>query len=79
MKNGDLPAGPITATEIAYRTIKKEGIEDYVMVYGGLSKREAFAVMAMQGLTAQGEKNPEGAAALSIDMADALLKALEEE
>ena len=64
MSNGDLTASP-NSTEL----------------YGGLTKREHFAAMAMQGLMS----NPNSfytershAAEDAVDLADALLKTLEE-
>ena len=80
MDNGDMPATPIA--------VAKGPDGDFVTSddYGtgwGLSKREHFAGLAMQGLcTSQDEGgewrgDPVTAATLSVEYADALLKALE--
>lgn len=69
--------------EPAYPSNDKTGM-DYTINHGGLTKRELFAAMAMQGLCA----NPETYAAASnasedeiarwsVQQADALLAALE--
>lgn len=50
-------------------------------VFGGLTKREYFAAMAMQGLMASdfhGEIGFDACALVAVKQADALLKALEE-
>ena len=68
MNNADEPASPIVETN-----------ED-VCVSIGLTKREQFAMAAMQGLLADSETNyskVEFMAAEAVYCADALLKALE--
>lgn len=49
--------------------------------YGGITKRELFAAMAMQGLLANGHKGgffgPAGTAKEALSIADALLSALD--
>lgn len=77
MKNADMPAHPSTMR--AGDVEKSEG---------GLTKREHFAAMAMQGILANptGQQEPEGAppeavieivALASVNFADALLAELE--
>lgn len=73
IKNGDLPASPISydARMMAAYT-KGEAI--------GLTKREYFAAMAMQGLLAKhgdDDYQAEQIAGYAVAHADALLKALE--
>ena len=65
IKNGDMPAMPTQAN----------GGD----VYGGLTKREQFAMAAMQGLLAMGfecQGAPEDMAAHAVVVADALLAEL---
>jgi hypothetical protein len=45
----------------------------------GLTKRELFAAMAMQGYVASGNKNEEWTAIASVKQADALIAELEKE
>lgn len=47
-----------------------------IFEYRGLSKRELFAAMAMQGLAATWDSHNYGLATRSVEVADALLKAL---
>ena len=73
MNNGDLPAAPLSA-EASRR------IDDGVYIYIGLTKREAFAMAAMQGLLAGGADNDSGIGEntdTAVYYADALLAALE--
>lgn len=73
IKNGDMPAMP---TQVNGGDI-----------YGGLTKREYFAGLAMQGLLANaywnepeyGPRTPESVAIASEEYADALLKELNNE
>lgn len=68
MKNGDQPAIP---NALAVRT------NDGYMSTSGLTKRELFAAMAMQGLMANGEMLSHERAAYAVEHADDLLAALE--
>jgi len=70
MSNGDTPASPV----------KPEVINGRTQVYLGLTKREHFAAMAMQGLlaTPQFLQDTPSLSAASVEIADALLKALEQ-
>lgn len=69
MKNGDLPAMPIQI----------DGGEQYATVaYEGLSKREMFAMAAMQGILSCDNSEFTNVAAISaVAHADALLAELE--
>lgn len=76
IKNGDLPAMPITTDEAICQmtgTTKPE--------FSGLTKREQFAAMAMQGLLSNSFQGPhrdyKPLAIESITYADALLAELE--
>ena len=69
MKNGDMPAMPIEIN----------GFGQYAPeVYGGLTKREMFAMAAMQGLLSRESGRPTDIAGYSVSYANQLLKALEE-
>jgi hypothetical protein len=84
IKNGDMPAMP---TKISINRNTGEivpyqfGNDDYVGI--GLTKREQFAAMAMQGYIAGGESDQcyltIGAMKDCVKAADALLAALEGE
>ena len=72
MKNGDMPAMPIEIN----------GFGQYAPeVYSGLTKREMFAMAAMQGilssLTDDSDMSPSELARCSVRNADALLAELE--
>jgi len=78
MKNGDYPANPTESVEDSgapyYKKIPSKG----------LTKREAFAVAAMQGWLARCANvphtitlSPESMSDVAVSMADALLKELE--
>ena len=72
IKNGDLPAMPITTGEAICQmtgTTKPE--------FSGLTKREQFAAMAMQGLLFKHDVNINNVARLAVDVADRLLAQLE--
>jgi len=69
MENGDKPAIPCT---IEQDSMGRNAIQ---VVMSGLSKREYFAAMAMQGLLANG--NP-WTFKECVDMADEVLNVLEE-
>ena len=82
MKNSDMPAmATITKTHPSYD--KQEQGVFYHETEGGLTKREKFAAMAMQGYIASvgivGGISPsdEDMARYSVEMADALLAELE--
>ena len=65
MNNSDMPAMPVSG-DMRYDTI-----------YSGLTKREHFAGLAMQGLCSDPNMNALGLVELAVVTADALLKALE--
>jgi hypothetical protein len=79
MNNGDKPAAPIDFKySVAHGSLKK--VHE---MHSGLTKREAFAMAAMQGFLAGDgfeflAKSEETIAMWSVSMADALLAALEE-
>ena len=77
MKNGDIPANPIIDK---HGYVRKSDFDCEQRCYG-LTKREHFAIEAMQGLLASERPNyssdPEGNARMALENADALLKALE--
>lgn len=62
----------------AHPTVKVTEHGDIGAIDGGLTKREYFAGLAMQGLCANGT-DPEDLAKISVEYADALLKELEDE
>ncbi len=74
MNNGDMPASPKDV--IGYT----ESGPSVRVSYDGLTKREHFAVLAMQGLLGHPDcdVDPESSADWAVKCADALLKALEE-
>ncbi len=76
MNNGDMPANPIIGdTEGFIDFLQKiKGGRNY-----GLTKREQFAMAAMQGLIGLTSVSSEVLAKASIDAADALLKELSNE
>jgi len=74
MNNADMPINALVATDALARSMRYEGIEDTIKSLGGLTKRECFAVMAMQGLLSNGTRAL--VASESVDIADALLKEL---
>jgi len=79
MKNRDMPAMPIPSVEI-YGSMDSEGVKDSLAVFGGLTKREHFAGLAMQGLLSTVKCNPTNKYAIeAVNMADALLEALEKD
>ncbi len=72
MKNGDLPAMPVSTSESICQmtgTLKPE--------FAGLTKREMFAMAAMQGLFVKEDVNINNAARFAVEIADALLAELE--
>lgn len=77
IKNGDLPVTPITANKLHESTCSNGYWERASM---GLTKREYFAAMAMQGLLAKhgdDDYQAEQIADYAVAHADALLKKLE--
>jgi hypothetical protein len=68
MSNGNDPAMPASADDVERGS------------YIGLTKREHFAAMAMQGLlaTGNGSNRPANTSSIALTHADALLKALEQ-
>jgi hypothetical protein len=58
---------------VAARVLKVEGLEQRA---GGLTKREYFAALAMEGLIVTLATHPEDAARLAVRHADQLIEAL---
>lgn len=78
MKNSDLPAMPVPLTEDMTRLIDNhEALDNYMAIFSGLTKREYFAGLAMQGLFAKHDVDINNAARYAVLMADALLAELE--
>ncbi|RZZ85669.1 hypothetical protein [Pseudoxanthomonas winnipegensis] len=78
MKNGDMPANPVDGVKVIGLGMKGEHIE--IQLGLGLSKRELFAAMAMQGYCSvhEGWDQPtHEVARCSVAIADALLAELE--
>lgn len=78
MKNADRPAAPLSGN--AYDDFAAyDGTSEtsYNPECQGLTKREYFAGLAMQGLSLSGDTSSD-IAKQSVDLADALLKQLEE-
>ena len=78
MKNSDMPASPTLYME------QSNGSGELYSDNAGLTKREAFAMAAMQGWLARcanvphtHKLEPESMAEVAVGMADALLKQLE--
>ena len=72
MKNENSPAFPISEEET-------DRIDQGIKIYTGLTKREHFAAMAMQGLISEiNVHNYKDLAEYSVRAADALLKELEQ-
>ena len=69
--NGDMPAG--VCPDVYHENGQIE------TGHGGLTKREHFAALAMQGLLACEDRRPEGLIREAVEHADALLAALEQE
>jgi len=79
MKNSDMPAAPCSIK--ANEQMKNLGMACDIDALG-LTKREAFAMAAMQGLLPklQGHAvSSEDVATCSVELADALLKELDKE
>lgn len=80
MKNGDLPAMPIQLTDDMTGIINApEAFDNYMDVFSGLSKREMFAMAAMQGYCADGGLDYcfKTIAESAVGVADSLLAELE--
>jgi len=77
-QNGSTPAMPIYLTEAIIRAAEN-GADEVVDRVSGLTKREMFAMAAMQGLRACTDEVylAEDLARHSVDYADALLAELE--
>jgi len=83
MNNADSPASPfqINPSELAIQQAKVGGQVLEPFHYHGLTKREAFTLAAMQGLSANPIYNKEPShliAGWAVEQADETLKALEE-
>lgn len=74
--NGDLPAMPIYLTD-AIIGAAENGADEIVNRVAGLTKREQFAAMAMQGLFAKDDVNINNVARFAVYIADALLAELD--
>ena len=91
IKNGDMPAMPMQATnkliEMVSTCESDSALDSYISTFGGLTKREQFAMAAMQGMLSHATryKPREGASenwheAISeeaVQLADALLAELD--
>ena len=79
-QNSDAPAYPHSVTHYGTNTFG-QSVERVTETHSGLSKREYFAAMAMQGLLADSatETSVEVTAAMAVHQADALLAALAKE
>tara|TARA_R110000851_G_scaffold254808_2_gene407410 strand:+ start:282 stop:527 length:246 start_codon:yes stop_codon:yes gene_type:complete len=77
VSNGDMPINPITMDNGHPYHASQVCFENTPLV-SGLTKREAFAMAAMQGILSHsfGRGNPDELADQSIKCADALLKEL---
>ncbi len=74
MKNGDIPAMPFECV----RT-RKYGLPDEWVNYGGLTKREMFAMAAMQGLLSDPNMTLTSSVNVAVEAADLLLRRLDGE
>ena len=77
MKNGDMPASPCGES---YRTQQYPG-GDWIhnkkaALHSGLTKREMFAMAAMQGLLADSNVQTISAVNIAVECADLLLRKL---
>lgn len=81
MKNGDRSAIPYTRPPTSTELQAAEGASLTEVIESGVTKRELFAAMAMQGLIAGNSRmklTAKNVADSSVFFADALLQALEE-
>ena len=74
--NGDLPAMPIYLTDAIIGAVEN-GADEMVNRVSGLTKREQFAAMAMQGILANSSNSMSYVARDAVLMADELLAELE--
>ena len=85
MKNADKPINPTTSQKINETEFFEYELPDRQRQYSGLTKREYFAGLAMQGLMSSFTENAENGfygtkevVSTAIEYADELLKQLEE-
>lgn len=85
-RNGDMPAMPVQATNKLIEMISTcesdSALDSYISTFGGLTKREQFAMAAMQGLLADPNNSDTGMdriANYAIEAADALLAKLDKD
>lgn len=76
MKNADLPAIPYQADEFV-AVMNANQLKETLGFFGGLTKREYFAGLAMQGIFVKDDVTINNAAKHAVSMADALLAELE--
>ena len=85
MKNADKPINPSTSIKISDTEFFEYNLPNKERQYSGLTKREYFAGLAMQGLLALPDKGTYGSfdeaieriCEVSVKFADELLKQLE--
>ena len=86
MKNSDKPINPSTSIKISDTEFFEYNLPNKERQYSGLTKREHYAGLAMQGLLALPDKGTYGSfdeaiewmCEVSVKFADELLKQLEE-
>ena len=79
MKNADMPAMPIHEIDNVCSVDGNEGPFLSTRISTGLTKREMFAMAAMQGLLADPSSQIESSAHAAVIAADLLLRALDGE
>ena len=87
MKNADKPINPSTSIKISDTEFFEYNLPNQERQYSGLTKREHYAGLAMQGLLALPDKRTFGSfdktiewiCEVSVKFADELLKQLEKE
>ena len=87
MKNADKPINPSTSIKISDTEFFEYNLPNQERQYSGLTKREHYAGLAMQGLLALPDKGTFGSfdeaiewmCEVSVKFADELLKQLENE
>ena len=86
MKNADKPINPSTSIKISDTEFFEYNLPNKERQYSGLTKREYFAGLAMQGLMSSFTENAENGfygtkevVSTAIEYADELLKQLEKE
>ena len=82
MKNSEQPIAPITLRQIGdndFRIATEKDIREgqFLKSFGGITKREYFAGLAMQGIISLNGGSPNGIAETAMQYADALLLELE--